>query len=174
MLRREVHDVPVNHPLGDDVQWGELRGDTQYSRDVWVGESPPDDDFLEQTLARVVKGGQYTQDHTLQTCLILDRLSAVYTRNVFMHTRFPLWRPLQTSAGPPEANAISPSFEMFSESTQERGRMACWPHTLRRTRVLSLRRSISIFGASKACAVGQAGCSDYPLPSYLVKGVYEG
>jgi len=88
------------------------------------------------------------------TCLILDRLSAVYARNAFMHTRFPLWRPLQTSANPPEANGISPSFEMFSESVQERGRMVCWPHTLRRMRILFLRRSISIFGASNACAVG--------------------
>lgn len=50
VLRCEVHDVSVNHPFTDDAQWEQLRGDTQHRQDIWVGETPPDHNFLEQTL----------------------------------------------------------------------------------------------------------------------------
>ena len=92
-----------------------------------------------------------------------------------MHTRFSLRRPFQTSENPPEANAMSPSFEMVSESTQERGSMVCEPQTLRRMRTLLLWRSRSMFGASKACTGGggQAGCSDHHWPAHLIEDVDE-
>ena len=59
VLRCEVHDVSVNHPFTDDAQWEQLRGDTQHRQDIWVGETPPDHNFLEQTLPRVVKGARH-------------------------------------------------------------------------------------------------------------------
>ena len=50
VLRGELHNVSVNHPFGDDAEWEQLWGDTQYRKDIWVGEALPDDDFLKQTL----------------------------------------------------------------------------------------------------------------------------
>ena len=93
-----------------------------------------------------------------------------------MHTGFPLWRPFQTSENPPEANAMSPSFETLSERMQERGRIVCKPQTLRRIRTLLLRRSRDMFGASKACAgiINQMGYSGLSRSAYLVEDVHEG
>jgi len=31
-----------------------------------------------------------------------------------------------------------------------------------------------MFGASKACAVGQTECSGYTWPAYLIEGVHKG
>ena len=106
--------------------------------------------------------------------MILDRSPAVWARGTFMHTRFPLWRPLQTWANSPEANVMSPSFEMFSERIQERGRIVLAPQTLRRTRTLFIRRPSSMFGASKTCTRGSIGCSDYPRLPHLIKDIDEG
>ena len=70
---------------------------------------------------------------------------------------------------------MSPSFEMFSESMQERGKMPCEPQTFRRIRTLFLRRSSGIFGTSNACGWSQTGCSDFPSrPVYLIEDVDEG
>jgi len=60
VLLCEVRDVSVNRPPSDDTQREQLLGDTQYRQDVRAGETPPDDDFLEQTLPRVVKSGNCT------------------------------------------------------------------------------------------------------------------
>ena len=68
-----------------------------------------------------------------------------------------------------------PSLEIFSESMQERGKMACEPQTFRRMRILFLRRSSGIFGASNACAWDQMRCSDCSnRPAYLVEDADEG
>ena len=70
---------------------------------------------------------------------------------------------------------MSPSFEIFSESMQERGRMACEPQTLRRVRTLFLRRSSGICGASNACTEDRTGYPDYlSRPAYLIEDVHEG
>jgi hypothetical protein len=93
-----------------------------------------------------------------------------------MDTEFPLWRPFHTSANLPDVNAISPSFEMFSESMQERGEAVCKPRILLRMRTLFLRRSRDMFGTSKACtgAVKKVGCSDSHLQAYLIEDFDEG
>ena len=86
----------------------------------------------------------------LRTCLIMGRTRGGHGRSAFTHTQSPLWRPFQTSVNLLEADAMSPSFEMFSESTQERGRMVWEPQTLRRMWTILFLRPNS-FGASKAC-----------------------
>ena len=91
-----------------------------------------------------------------------------------MHTRFPLWRPFQTDAKPSDANEISPSLEIFSESIQERGRIVSEPQTLRRMRTLFLRRSRSIFGASKAYTRVQWGVLITIKSAYLIEDIDEG
>jgi hypothetical protein len=53
---------------------------------------------------------------------------------------------------PLEANAMPPSFEILSESTQVRGRIDWKRHTLRRTWTHLLRRFSGVFNVSKACA----------------------
>ena len=55
MFGCEIHDVSVNHTFGDDAEWKELRGDTQHRQDVRVGGTPPEHNFSEQPLPRVVR-----------------------------------------------------------------------------------------------------------------------
>ena len=119
VLRREVRNVSINHPFSDDAEWERLLGDAQHGQDVWVGKAPPDRDFLEQTLPRVVKGAHRVQNCWRRTFLILDMAPFVWVRNALIHTRFPLRWPFQTSANPPEANAMSSSLVIFPEIIQE-------------------------------------------------------
>ena len=56
MFACEIHDVPINHPFGDDAKREELRGDTQDGQDIWVRKTPPDHDFSEQALPQVISG----------------------------------------------------------------------------------------------------------------------
>ena len=41
-----------------------------------MGETPPDHDFLEQTLLQIVKGAYDTRNYLFRTCLIFARFSA--------------------------------------------------------------------------------------------------
>lgn len=106
-----------------------------------------------------------TQKWQQRTRSILDRPPPVWVRKLFTRTRFPLRWPFRAPLNPPEAlSPMSPSFEI-SESKQERGRMVREKQTARRMRMLFLRRSTSIFGASKACTMDQMGCTNYPRPT---------